>query len=210
MSTLAISLGTDVLGFGISALTQHSARVADAKNENAAAQQAINAQTQDIVQVGQALKSGTITIAEAITFCEQEDATIEGYLKGQVGKPGTAWDGTGNCSKTCTIGCCMYYGYIHGGFQNTINSLTKLQQTGQSVTWNYAAISGDKYGLIGRNAFSVTFQSPSVSPTSALTNSVASFASAIGLRSSSGSALSSSSILIIVALVALFFFLARK
>lgn len=210
MSSLGISLASDALTTGLSLLTQHSARVKDAKNENSAAQSAIDSQVADIQQVGTALANGTINVSDAITFCEQEDARIEAYLKSQVGKPGTAWDGTGTCGKTCTAGCCIYYGYIHGGFNNTIAALQKLQQTGQPQTWNYVAIDANKYGLRGRQAFSVTFHSPAIGSTSSLVNSVSSSLSSVVSSVVPGSKLSLSTIVLIIGFIALVVILGRK
>lgn len=196
MASAAIQLGSNILMTGLAELTQHSARLKDAKNENAAAQAAITAFDQDVQQVAQQLQAGQLTPAAAIAFCENEDAQIEKYLQAQVGKPGTAWDGTGVCSKTCTVGCCIYYGYIHGGFVNTINAITQLQQSGQPVSHTYVAIATNKYGLQGRASFTVTFSSIAASPGSSLIQSVS---SAIGLSSTA----TSSSFLLLYAIIAI-------
>lgn len=96
-------------------LTQHSARLTGAKNENQAADQAIPAYDADIKQVVASYQAGQITAAQAISALQSVDANIKAYLKSQVGAAGTAWDGSGNCNKSCTVGCCIYYNDLHSG-----------------------------------------------------------------------------------------------
>jgi hypothetical protein len=94
-------------------LTQHSARLKGAQNENAAADQAIPAFDADLQSIVAAYEAGTITQTQAISALLSVDANIKAYLKSHVGPAGTAWDGSGFCTKTCTVGCCIFYNNLH-------------------------------------------------------------------------------------------------
>jgi hypothetical protein len=112
-----------VIGAAISAvanilIAQHTARLKGATSENQALDQIIPAFDADISQIADAFNAGTLngkpfTSAMATAGLAQVDAQIYAYLKGQVGPPGTAWDGSGTCSKSCTTGCCVYYNNLH-------------------------------------------------------------------------------------------------
>jgi hypothetical protein len=107
-----------VVGAAVSAvasilLAQHTARLKGATNENQALDQAIPAFDADLAEIAAAYNAGTATRAQTISGFQQVDAQVYAYLKAQVGAPGTAWDGTGKCTKSCTAGCCVYYNDLH-------------------------------------------------------------------------------------------------
>lgn len=111
--TPGVGIATSILKLGLSELSQHTARVSGATNENQAADQIIPAFDADLAACADAYNSGQYSATEIITALQAIDAQVYKYLKAQVGKPGTAWDGSGKCGKTCTVGCCLYYNDLH-------------------------------------------------------------------------------------------------
>lgn len=118
LAKLGIGLAASVIG---AVLAQHTARLHDAANENAALDALIPAFDADLQEVVQAYNSGT-DAQSCINALLAVDSNAYNYLRAQVGKPGTAWGGpstasigTGlnpsylaTCDKMCTAGCCVY------------------------------------------------------------------------------------------------------
>jgi hypothetical protein len=137
-----IGLATSVI---LGQLAQHTARVADATSENQAVDQIVPAFDADIHAIVAAYNSGEASAAVCIQAAQEVDANIQAYLKKQVGKPGTAWTQPSNlndvpCNKTCTVGCCVYYGDIRPGiygateFANgTVGLIPVIQKGGGTV-----------------------------------------------------------------------------
>lgn len=102
-------------------LAQHTLRLRDAANENAALDALIPAFDADLQQIAQAYNSGTDP-QTCIAALLAVDTNAYNYLQAQVGKSGTAWGGPSSaqigsgvnpsysaaCGKTCTAGCCVY------------------------------------------------------------------------------------------------------
>lgn len=95
-------------------LAAHQKRLTDAKNENAAVDQWIPVFDSFVTSVVNAYNSQQISAAQAAQICQQFDQTLYSRFKSFVGQPGTAWNDqsgmAGKCDKTCTVGCCVYYG----------------------------------------------------------------------------------------------------
>jgi hypothetical protein len=121
--TVAGAQAIPIVGAAIGAvanilLAQHTARLKGATNENQAADQIIPAFDADLEEIVAAYNAGTLngkpfTGQMAAAAFAQVDQQVYAYLKKQVGAAGTAWDGTGVCSKSCTVGCCLYYNDLH-------------------------------------------------------------------------------------------------
>jgi len=110
MAASSISLAIQVAS---SLFQAHTARLQDATNENQAADLLIPAFDADIRAVAANYNSGGWNKAQAVAILNQVDANCYNYLRKQVGKAGTAWDGSGHCTKSCTVGCCLYYNDLH-------------------------------------------------------------------------------------------------
>jgi hypothetical protein len=174
-ATAAISLASNLVGAAFSAIAQHSLRLRDAKAENSAVPQAVDALQQDFDEIAGALSSGEATPREAIAHLIQMESSIEGFLKSLVGKPGTAWAGSPSgcpgsdvpktengshpCDKGCTAGCCIFFNYLEPAVDCFIK---RLQRTapGGSFGVNIPAIAGNKYGFPNVPAYSVTVTLP--------------------------------------------------
>jgi hypothetical protein len=106
----------------ITQLTQHSARLADAKAENVAMQPAVEAFDADLQAIAAAYVQGQITAAQAAQAIATLDANLYANLHSLVGKPGTAWnvpqqtmdqDLGATCNTACTVSCCVYNNDLH-------------------------------------------------------------------------------------------------
>lgn len=120
-AVIVIPIAVKALTTGIAALSQHTAKLQAATNENQAADLLIPAFDSDLKAVAAAYNSGT-PASECIAALQAIDTNAYNYLRGQVGKAGTSWSGPssatiGNginptygaaCDKTCTVGCCLY------------------------------------------------------------------------------------------------------
>ena len=95
-------------------LGAHIARLKAAQSENAALATIIDPYDQDVKYIVSAYNSGQATAAQCIQALQTIDAKVYAYLKGGVQKSGTAWSDAsgmaGKCDKTCTAGCCVYFG----------------------------------------------------------------------------------------------------
>jgi hypothetical protein len=105
-------LASSVLQAGLSLLAQHTARLQAAENENAALDALIPAWDADVRAIVAAYNSGTL-LSECVQALTIVDNNAYSYLQKQIGKPGTAWNGSGQCNKQCTAGCCVYYNDLH-------------------------------------------------------------------------------------------------
>ena len=95
-------------------LAAHKARLQGATNENMAVDQYVPVFDSFVKQTTQAYNSKQITAAQAAQICQQFDHYIYQTFRAFVGKPGTAWNDStgmsGKCNKSCTVGCCVYFG----------------------------------------------------------------------------------------------------
>lgn len=192
MAQLAIGLGLDAFSTGMGLLQGHKIRAADATNENSAWNKAKAAYDQTVKQVVAAVNSGQVDPGTAAQYIQQYDQYIEDYLQKQVGKPGTAWNGTGKCDKHCTAGCCAYFNDIAPSTANIVAALQQVQQSGGSATANIRKAFSSKYGATEVPAYTVTFTPPKIQSISSAANTIAtsvtrplqSALSALGLSSS--------------------------
>lgn len=112
---IAIKAGIQAISLiGGALLAAHTARLKAAQSENAAVATIIAPYDADIRNIVNAYNSGQASAAQCIAALQQMDQNIVAYLKSGVKASGTAWsDATGSqgkCDKTCTAGCCVYYG----------------------------------------------------------------------------------------------------
>jgi hypothetical protein len=155
------------LGILSSQLAQHTARLQDAANENAALDLVIPAYDADLKAIQSAFNSGTSPdeCVQALTLVDQN---IYAYLQKQVGKPGTAWSGVaGNCAgvgrsaacdKSCTAGCCVYYNDLDPGIKCCIAA---IQGGGGTATIPKVYPPSNKaYGDFSRPLYTLTFTKP--------------------------------------------------
>lgn len=115
LATAGISSAIGIIGsIGGALLAAHTARLKAAQSENAAVATIIAPYDADIRNIVNAYNSGQATAAQCVAALQQMDQNIVAYLKSGVKASGTAWsDATGSqgkCDKTCTAGCCVYYG----------------------------------------------------------------------------------------------------
>lgn len=178
-----IAAGTDLLKLGFNLLAQHTARVKGATNENGAANAIVPEYDADIAEIVAAHNNGTASVDECIAACQAVDANVYQYLKSHVGPPGTAWDGSGKCTKTCTVGCCIYYNNLHSGIvgknappyngsdaaANGANGLIPMLLQGSGIV-KIPTVYGSKYGLTQRTGYSLTLATPP--PGTKLTGSI--------------------------------------
>lgn len=120
----AVGAATAAVKVGISDLTQHTARLKDAKGENQALDALIPAFDADIAAIAQAFSSGAASAQLCITALFTVDGNIFTNLwsLSQQKLAGIAWGGpttsslgSGNnpsyhadCNSSCTAGCCVY------------------------------------------------------------------------------------------------------
>lgn len=111
----AITAGIGIAAaIGISLWQAHEARLHGAKNENQAVDQYVPVFDSFVKQIVAAYNSGRCTKADAAQACQQMDRSLYNTFRSFVGQPGTAWSDVngmaGKCDKTCTVGCCVYFG----------------------------------------------------------------------------------------------------
>jgi len=171
--TAGVGLGTSIVK---ALLGQHTLRLHDAQNENEAVANIIPAFDSDIQEINQAFNSGT-DAATCIAACAKVDQQVHSYLQSQVGKPGTSWnDATGmkgKCDKTCTVGCCVYFGDLGPALSLAVVAMggsplnpqwgsndprIHLSTTGAVVDVPTVYVS--KYGLPNRAGYSLNFIKP--------------------------------------------------
>lgn len=187
MATIAVNVLSQGAGVLSSLLAGHEVRVKDATNENAAVGQAVQAYDSAVSALVQSVNTGQDSIATAINWIEQQDSAIESYLESQVGKPGTAWNGSGTCNKACTAGCCVYFNAFKPSTLHIVAALQQVSQSGGSATAKIIPVVGNKYGLQSRQGYSVTFTPSSASPASSITSALDSLTKSFGGGSTGGS-----------------------
>lgn len=171
-------------------LAQHTLRLHDAANENAALDALIPAFDADLAEIVQAYNSGTEP-QSCINALLAVDSNAYTYLRAQVGKPGTAWGGPSTasigtsinpsypatCDKSCTAGCCVYLndlrpaifgrqvGNAYGPYQNKpgiVGGLIEAIQNG-SGTIHVIPIAkppNTAYGNYARASYDLTVKKP--------------------------------------------------
>jgi hypothetical protein len=102
------------VAIGAALLAAHKARLQGATNENQAVDQYVPVFDSFVKQVTDAYNAKQIPASQCAQLCQQFDQAIYQAFRGFVGHPGTAWSDTngmaGKCDKTCTVGCCVYFG----------------------------------------------------------------------------------------------------
>ena len=190
MAAIAIGGIQTALKLGISALTQHTARVAGATNENAALAQIAPAIEQDLQEIAAAVNSGQISASDAISAISQVDQQTQEYLQKQLGKPGTAWNAQYNgpvlnvtsnpqvnmgqgvaCNKSCTVGCCIYFNSWKPAFI-AMSTLLQGTQSGGRFSVTVLAMQSNKYGFPGFPAYTISVQIPSAASISSIESTV--------------------------------------
>ena len=177
-----VGAATAAIKVGITDLTQHTARLQDAKNENAALDALIPAYDADMASVQAAFNSGAADAATCVSALTQVDSYIYQYLRQQVGKPGTAWGGptttalgsklnpsySAPCNSGCTAGCCVYLNNLRPPIfghasQISMGSIQAVQQGGGTVTFPEVYPPDDTaYGNFSRAAYTLSFKAPPV------------------------------------------------
>lgn len=155
------------VAIGGALLAAHKARLAGATNENQAVDQYVPVFDSFVKQVTAAYNAKQIPAAQCASLCQQFDQAIYQAFKGFVGKPGTAWSDTngmaGKCDKTCTVGCCVYFGDL-GPVLNNISAVLGYQTSkwgkgdprisGRTVT--VPKVYPSKYSSYSRESYSIT------------------------------------------------------
>lgn len=152
-------------------LAAHTARLKGATSENAALVQVIPAFDDDIKGIVNAYNTGQASAQQAIVALQAVDNGIKAYLKAQVGKPGTAWNDSvgiaGKCDKTCTAGCCVYFGdlgpplslvmvALGGQGTNWGSNDPRISSGPSGVTVQIPQVFGSKFGGTNRAAYTLT------------------------------------------------------
>ena len=201
-ASAAISLGGTALKVGLAALLQHSARLKNATNENAAIAPTVDAFDADLQAIVSAYNGGLADAPTCIQALQQLDLNLYNQMRsGTVGAgggvlPGTAWDDgvglSGQCNKSCTAGCCVYFNnyayvltlaqYAMGGSGGRWGAHWRpndghYHPTPNGATIDVSQVYASKYGGINRPGYTITVQAPAVGPSVAagLASSVASF-----------------------------------
>lgn len=160
-------LGAKLLG---ALLAAHKARLAGAKNENAAVAQVISPFDDFIKQAVQYYNTGQVSSADFINYVAQFDAKLYSYMKSFVGHPGTAWDDAtgmaGKCDKKCTAACCVYYGDLGPVLSNLITAAggqgkwgandPRLSMQAGGAVIQVPEVFASKYGGVDRKGYQIT------------------------------------------------------
>jgi hypothetical protein len=167
-ATAGIAAGVAiVVSVATQLLAAHRARLQGAKNENAAVDQYVPVFDSFVRSVVQAYNSKQCTAAEAASACQQFDQTLYQTFRSFTGQQGTAWNDqtgmAGKCDKTCTVGCCVYFGDL-GPVLNNISAVLGFQTSkwgkgdpriqGRTVT--VPKVYPSKYSSLSREAYTVT------------------------------------------------------
>lgn len=137
----------------VASWAQHTKRLRDAKNENAALDALIPAFDADLQDVVNAFNSG-VSPQDCINQLIQIDSYAYSYLRAQLGQPntpglpGVAWGGPSSsqlgyglnpsypatCDAKCTAGCCVYLNDLRPAiFGRTVGSAYSAYQTRAGV-----------------------------------------------------------------------------
>lgn len=173
-----------------------AARAKEARNENLATQQAIQAYDQALVKIAQQYNSGNLSQSDAIAeansiwdwFWHVTTPTIQPNRNGCAsggncphastvnGEPANYC--SGNIGATCCVGC----GAIQLGISNVVAAL----QRGSGVA-DIPQIYGNKYGVQDRASYQITFTAPSaLNPIADVGNTVNGLLGSLGLGGQSG------------------------
>lgn len=167
-ATAGIAAGVGIIvGIATTLLAQHKARMTGAKNENAAVDQYVPVFDSFVKAIVQAYNSKQCTAQQAATACQQMDQYIYQTFRSFVGQPGTQWNDTsgmaGKCDKTCTVGCCVYFGDL-GPVLNNISAVLGFQTSkwgkgdprisGRTIT--VPKVYPSKYSSYSRELYTVT------------------------------------------------------
>lgn len=161
----------------VTQLTQHTARLKGAKNENAALNPVVVAFDADVAAIRDAYNNGGADAATCIAACAAVDANIQANLKSHVGAPGTAWSTAvgmqGKCNKLCTAGCCVYYGDLGPVLSMMVTAMggaplvplwgrndPRYHATANGATINVPEVIGSKYGATDRPGYTLTITAP--------------------------------------------------
>lgn len=130
-ATAGIAAGVGIIvGIATTLLAQHKARLQGAKNENQAVDQYVPVFDSFVKQVVDAYNSRQCTAAQAANVCQQFDQYLYKTFRSFVGQPGTNWNDqtgmAGKCDKSCTVGCCVYFGDL-GPVLNNISAVLGFQ-----------------------------------------------------------------------------------
>ena len=156
-------------------LAAHDKRVTEAKEENAALNQATSAFVSDANTIFDALNKGDITPQAAIAAVTDVRAWFWQYIKPFV-QPGCNNDrsqcasltskaacgaaGTAQptkCSKPCCATCCVACNFFEPAWNDM---LTVISKGGGTVSW--CQVGGNQYGYTGLKAGSVKYTKPKV------------------------------------------------
>lgn len=119
---LAASKAIPIVGSVISAaqaivgplLAAHKKRMAGATSETNAAVTMVPTVDSFIQQIATLYNTRQISAADAANALAQFDQAMYTRMRGLAVGPGTAWNDAagmaGKCDKTCTAGCCLYFG----------------------------------------------------------------------------------------------------
>jgi hypothetical protein len=148
-------------------LAAHSARLKGATNENQAVDQYDPVFVSFVNQLVAAYNSGQISKQQAATTAQQFDRALYNSLRALVGAAGTHWVDipNGPCNKSCTVGCCIYWGIFAPalddisyvlGFPTGKYGQGDYRISGRTVT--IVKFNPSKYSPYTRAAFSVTLK----------------------------------------------------
>ena len=177
--TAGIGAGVAILVSVLAGLwAAHKARAAGATTENAAVNSAVTAFDGALKAIFAAANAGTITAAQAATYCQQTFQTFWQYQAPFMSGPGRADTsgggthcGTGQlnpagpcmgtlgghvCDKSCTASCCV-------GCQDLYPTILQAlavfaAPTGGTVT--ACTVYGSKYGATQRSSYTLTYTPP--------------------------------------------------
>jgi len=167
-ATAGIAAGVSVLvTVAMQLLQAHAARLKGAKNENQAVDQYVPVFDSFVSSLVKAYNAQQCTAQEAATAAQQFDRYIYNAFRGLVGAPGTSWNDSsgmiGKCDKTCTVGCCVYFGDI-GPVLNNISYVLGFPTgkwgqgdpriSGRTIT--VPKVYPSKYSSLAREMYSVT------------------------------------------------------
>jgi hypothetical protein len=175
----------------------HAARVAGAKDENAAINSAVTAFDQSIKALFDAANKGQIQAADAVNVCEQIRQQFWQGMAPHMTGPGRADTsnfgqncgtvdpsnacaipiGAHACDKHCTAGCCV-------GCHDIMPVIVQAQQVFQAGggTVTVCKVYGSHYGANARESYTLTYKPPSAET---ITSALAAIASGAGLGGSS-------------------------
>lgn len=162
IATAALTAGIGAgVGIILALFAAHKARVAGAKNENAAVGILVPQAQQELQQIAQLYTTGQITQAEALQYTPQVLTNFQqGIAPYQTG-PGQhtmacSSSGSTPCNKSCTAGCCVFCNNI----QQWVAAALAAIQAGSGTAQMNQVYGSPQYGYSGQAAWSLTFTAP--------------------------------------------------